>query len=201
MKRKLKLGMGLILAMSVMLTACGSNTDKAGQEAASKTAEEMQDTQGADNSQADAEPISVFGQFKAETIDGDEVNEEIFSEKKLTMVNIWGTFCGPCIREMPDLGELNREYADKGFQIVGIISDVNKASDETALEVIEATKADYTHIVASEDIQRGILSQIQLVPTTIFVDENGMQVGGAYFGAKEKDDWAAIIDELLGEVE
>lgn len=197
-KLNVKFGMGLILAMSVMLTACGSSTDVS--KGTENQTEESQGTEAVQD-EAETDPVSVFGEFKAETINGEEVSEEIFGEKKLTMVNIWGTFCGPCIREMPDLGELNREYADKGFQIIGIISDVSKASDETALDVIETTKADYTHIIAAGDIQSGILSQVQGVPTTIFVDENGMQVGEVYFGAKEKKDWAEIIDELLGEVE
>ena len=45
--------------------------------------------------------------FETVDIDGNKVSSaDIFSKHKLTMVNIWGTFCGPCIREMPDLEEL-----------------------------------------------------------------------------------------------
>ena len=94
----------------------------------------------------------VFGEFTSYTQQGEEVSQEIFSQADLTMVNIWGTFCTPCISEMPDLGELAQEYADQGLAIVGIISDVQNAGDETAQEIIDATGADYTHIVLSQEL-------------------------------------------------
>lgn len=119
------------------------------------------------------------------------------------MVNIWGTFCGPCIREMPDLGELSREYADKGFQMVGIISDVSQPEDETALEIVDKTEADYTHLVIPDDanMQYRILRNAQVVPTTIFLDKNGNQVGETYPGAKSKKQWIAVIDKMLEKVQ
>ena len=116
------------------------------------------------------------------------------------MVNIWGTFCGPCIREMPDLGELSREYSDRGVQVVGLVSDVGEAKNEKAEEIVSTTKADYTHIIASQDLMSGILSSVNVVPTTIFVDKEGNQVGDVYSGARDKAEWAGIIDKLLGEI-
>lgn len=47
--------------------------------------------------------------FTATDFKGNPVTSEIFAKNKLTMVNIWGTFCGPCIREMPDLARINKE--------------------------------------------------------------------------------------------
>ena len=47
------------------------------------------------------EPVSttlgetVFGAFTTTSIDGEPVDYQVFSESKLTMVNIWATFCGP----------------------------------------------------------------------------------------------------------
>lgn len=148
------------------------------------------------------EKNDVFGEFQTKTLDGEDVDQELFGKSDLTMVNIWGTFCGPCIREMPDLGELSREYADKGFQMVGIISDVSQPEDETALEIVESTKADYTHLVIPKDanMQYRILKNAQVVPTTIFLDKNGNQIGDTYPGAKSKKQWTAIIDEMLGKV-
>ena len=157
--------------------------------------------------QADAENETdkneIFGEFKTKTLDGKDVNQDIFAEADLTMVNIWGTFCGPCIREMPDLGELSREYADKGFRMVGIISDVSQPEDETALEIVDKTEADYTHLVIPDDanMQYRILRNAQVVPTTIFLDKNGNQVGETYPGAKSKKQWIAVIDKMLEKVQ
>lgn len=162
-----------------------------------------QQAEAQDEGAGDAvEKNDVFGEFQTKTLDGEDVDQELFGKSDLTMVNIWGTFCGPCIREMPDLGELSREYADKGFQMVGIISDVSKPGDETALEIVESTEADYTHLVIPKDanMQYRILKNAQVVPTTIFLDKDGNQIGDTYPGARSKKQWTAIIDEMLGKV-
>ena len=52
--------------------------------------------------------------FETTDIDGNQVSSaDIFSQHKITMVNIWGTFCGPCIDEMPDLEVLSGRLAEK----------------------------------------------------------------------------------------
>ena len=142
----------------------------------------------------------LFGNFETVTLEGETVTQEIFAEADLNMVNIWGTFCGPCIREMPELGELSDEYADKGVQIMGMLTDVTDPEDETAHLIVDETKADYTHLVLSQDLVDHYLSQVQAVPTTVFVDSEGNQVGEVYTGARSKEDWSAIVDELLGTI-
>lgn len=158
----------LILSLVLVLTACGSKP--AGSSTENKAEETTEDDSGSQASK------TVFGTFESKTLDGEDVSQDIFSKADLTMVNIWGTFCGPCIKEMPELGELSRQYADKGVQIVGLISDVSDPGDETAEDIISTAKADYTHIVASNDLQNGILKEVYAVPTTYFVDKDGNQV-------------------------
>ena len=185
----------------------GSVISKSAGEDTAEKADENVDKAQTDGQQTDAEDESdkneIFGEFKTKTLDGKDVNQDIFAEADLTMVNIWGTFCGPCIREMPDLGELSREYADKGFRMVGIISDVSQPEDETALEIVDKTEADYTHLVIPDDanMQYRILKNAQVVPTTIFLDKNGNQVGENYPGAKSKKQWIAVINKMLEKVQ
>ena len=173
----------------------------AGQDQQTESQEKSQDQQA--DAENETDKNEIFGEFKTKTLDGMDVNQDIFAEADLTMVNIWGTFCGPCIREMPDLGELSREYADKGFRMVGIISDVSQPEDETALEIVDKTEADYTHLVIPDDanMQYRILRNAQVVPTTIFLDKNGNQVGETYPGAKSKKQWIAVIDKMLEKVQ
>lgn len=149
----------------------------------------------------------ILSQFSTQDLDGETVDQDILEDYEVTMVNVWATYCSPCIQEMPDLGELSEEYDDEGVQIIGLVSDV-LASDGTvdseqlalAQEIVNTTSAYYTHIVPSTDLYP-LLSQITSVPTTFFVDENGKQVGSAYLGAKDKEDWEAILDQILAEVD
>ncbi|MCJ7856562.1 redoxin family protein [Lachnospiraceae bacterium NSJ-143] len=148
----------------------------------------------------------LMSSFETTDTNGNKVDQSIFSDYDLTMVNVWTTYCGYCLEEMPDLAEVNKEYADKGVRVVGLVSDVidmdgslNSGQLELANEIIEKTGANYLHIVPSDDLM-GILYQISSVPATFFVDSSGNQVGYLYTGPNDKDGWSDIIDELLLEV-
>lgn len=147
--------------------------------------------------------IPLLNAFSATDIDGNVVDQQIFSGHKLTMVNIWATFCSPCIREMPDLAQLNTAYGED-FQVVGIVIDITdqylqvlpeKKAD--AVQIIAETGADYLHLMPSESLYRAILGNVSSVPVTVFVDESGNQVGSAYIGSRSKTEWATIIEPLL----
>lgn len=149
----------------------------------------------------------ILSRFSSKDIDGKTYDQSVFSGKKVTMLNIWGTFCPPCIQEMPDLGELNKEYAGKGFQIIGVVTDVTDRNSspipsqiKQAKDIIAKTKADYLHLLPSDSLNSAILYYVQAIPFTIFVDENGNQIGTAYMGRKTKRDWDTIIKALLDSV-
>lgn len=225
MYKKIK-GLLLCVAAIGVLAGCGAEPqkgeavqketpeEKTGPKAETKAdAEEKSDTEAEVKTETDTDS-DTDGDAKADTtsgtdaemawsftatdLDGNEVTETVLSEKKLTMVNYWATFCGPCLREMPDLGELNEEYADKGFQIIGIVTDVAGDKNlDTAIEVVAETGASYLHLPLSQELFNGPVSSVMAVPTTVFVDAQGKQVGEIVMRAKEKDDWAALIDAYL----
>ncbi len=150
--------------------------------------------------------VTVFEDFTAQDLDGNPVDESIFADCDVTMINLWGTFCGPCLQEMPDLGEIADEYADKGFQIVGICTDAVNLDGEILEDVVETAKADaqetgadYLHIVPVGEIFTDLLPRVTGVPTTIFVDSKGQQIGLADIGAKDKDAWIQVIEEKLAQ--
>ena len=142
--------------------------------------------------------------FTATDLNGRIVTSEIFEKNKVTTLNIWGTFCGPCIREMPDLAKLNEANKGKGVEVVGIVVDildrkgnVDSRIKSSAETIIAQTGANYTNIVPSKEMLNGLLKNIQAVPATIFVDSNGNQIGEVFLGSKSQKDWQKIIDEIL----
>lgn len=192
--KKMKYLVFMLMAV-LLLAACGKSEEVVEEDITESV--EAEETTEEENEQ---EPVKLFGVFDTQTLDGEPVTEEIWGEADLTMVNIWGTFCGPCIAEMPDLGEISREYADRGFQIVGMVCDVMEPGNETALEIVSETKADYTHVVASEDLTMNALQYVSSVPTTVFLDKEGDVVGEVYSGARDKASWELIINQYLAEV-
>ncbi|WP_242945470.1 TlpA family protein disulfide reductase [Hespellia stercorisuis] len=124
----------------------------------------------------------------------------MFAEKELTVVNLWGTFCGPCIREMPELGELAKEYDGSDVQIIGIPVDVSDEETlKTAQDIVAQTGANYLHLVPNKELYNIYLKNVSAVPETIFVDKTGTIVGNAV-GARDKDSWKKLIDDTLKKV-
>lgn len=150
---------------------------------------------------------TVFGTFSTIDSDGNPVNEQIFGNEKLTMVNIWATFCSPCVEEMSELSQLKKEF-NQDFQIVGMVADAADKNGnilldkkEEVLRIIEVTQVDYRNLFPSRSLNKAYLDDVQSVPETIFVDENGKQIGEKYFGAKNKTEWKAIVEALLESME
>lgn len=142
-----------------------------------------------------------FKEFEAYNLDVETVNQDILKGYDLTMINIWGTFCSPCIREMPDLGEISREYQDKGFQLIGIPVDVgDDKALEKARQIVEKTGADYLHILPSQDLADIYLNQVTAVPETLFVDGTGTIIESVV-GSRSRADWETLIDGLLEKVQ
>lgn len=139
--------------------------------------------------------------FEGQDTEGNIISSSILSESKITMVNIWATYCNPCLREMPGLGELAKEYDAEDFQIIGIISDVQEGAPEKTLEyavrLIEQTGADYPHLLLNESLYRALLTEVNAVPATFFLDENGT-ILDMVVGSMEKAAWEEKINELLG---
>lgn len=154
-----------------------------------------------------AESVGFDALYGINAVDGSPVTADVLSGHKLTMINVWATYCNPCISEMPELGKLNAAYAEKGFQIIGVISDANASeapdadSQAYAQVIIDQTGADYLHLIPGEGLLRGTLAEVTAVPTTYFVDENGLPVGDVLVGSRSYEDWAAIVDGLLASLE
>lgn len=152
------------------------------------------------------ENAGIMSSFSTTDLEGNPIDESLLEQYDLTMVNVWTTNCGYCLKEMPDLGELAAEYESKGVRILGMVADVfnsdgsiSESQMETARQIVTQTKADYPHIIPSQELY-GILASVSAVPTTFFVDSQGRQVGSAYAGAQDKNGWIDIIERTLLEV-
>lgn len=194
--------LGISLAGMLALGACSSANQTTGTDTSGQGTTDAQS-----GSAQTTEQAGVLSSFSATDLEGNTVDQSIFADYDLTMVNVWATFCSPCINEMPDLGELAQEYADKKVQIIGLASDVlntdgtiSEEQVQTARDIVEQTGANYLHLLPSEDLY-GVLGQISAVPTTFFVDNEGAQVGSAIVSAQSKDKWTQTIDEMLAEVQ
>ena len=193
------------LALCLLLAACGGEDQSSGDVTQQQTTQSQTET-GTDTSTAASDSTGVLSSFSTQTLAGETVDNTMLSGYPVTMVNVWATFCGPCLDEMPDLGTLAAEYADKGVQIVGLVSDVLNADAtidqeqvDLAKEIVSSTGANYPHLLPSAELIQSVLMNTQVVPTTFFVDETGKQIGDTITGAKSIDQWRSILDAMLAE--
>ena len=213
MKKKI---LCLLCMVLIAMGGCGGSAAQQEEKELSKSVpnEEITEESVEETNTDDAGRATIqMGEFEAETLSKEAATQEIFEKSQLTMLNIWATFCGPCIQEMEGLGELNREYDSQKFQIVGLISDVYSQEQseeiqkvieenmETARVIIDATKADYTHLLLNQPLWEKLGGYMQYVPTTIFLDSEGRQVGEIYSSAHSKEEWKENIDGVLSEME
>lgn len=139
-------------------------------------------------------------------IDGKEFSGKDFSDYDLTMVNVFATWCSPCVQEIPDLAEIQKEMKDKGVNIVGVVTDTvdqtgeNQEALEKAKLIRERSKAEYPFLIPDKSNFNGRLSGIQAFPETFFVDKNGQIVGETYSGSHNKKAWLEIIEKELAKV-
>lgn len=184
----------VLLSMS-MLGGCAKRDIEEGRDDMSGL--EWESVSSVDQEEA-AEPVV----FEGKDMEGNAVSSDIFGNAKITMVNVWATYCNPCLREMPELGELANEYEEGDFQLIGIISDVQEGAAQedldAAAKLIEQTKADYSHLLLNESLYLALLMEVRAVPTTFFIDEDGV-VLDVVIGARDKTAWKEKIDGFLEE--
>ena len=139
-------------------------------------------------------------------IDGKEFSGKDFSDYDLTMVNVFATWCSPCVQEIPDLAEIQKEMKDKGVNIVGVVTDTvdqtgeNQEALEKAKLIRERSKVEYPFLIPDKSNFNGRLSGIQAFPETFFVDKKGQIVGETYSGSHNKKAWLEIIEKELAKV-
>ena len=85
---------------------------------------------------ADAEPVTLTPITDLATVAKLVKNDDQTKVKGPMLVNLWATWCGPCVAELPELVEMNRMYRGRGFRLATISLDEPGKKDE-ALAMLE----------------------------------------------------------------
>ena len=111
---------------------------------------------------------------------------------KLTVLDFWASWCGPCRVDSPNLVKVYNTYKDKGLAIVGISLDQQKESWKKA---IDNDKLDWTHVsyLKRWDDPIAAIYGVRSIPQLFLLDENGVVI------AKERHatDFIPVLDKIL----
>ena len=191
-KKILILGMALMLAAGI--SACNASSKTSSSEATT-TESKQADAKAEDSKQAESDKEDKkFPEFTAKTVSGEDISSDLFKESKLTVVNVWGSWCGPCVQEIPELQKLYESMKDKDVNVIGLAQDAGTDLDAVK-EIIDKNKVTYQNIVpegATEDFVMSLMA----FPTTFFVDSD-RNIVGVIQGGRNLEAFTAAVEGVL----
>ena len=202
LRKKLLQALSILGMCSVIIAGgCASGEDSSSKLKEDAAQEEKADQEVLDAGGSEASDGGSLGEFSMEDVNGETYTQEMFADHDLTMINVFTTWCSPCIREIPDLEKLSKEMEDQGVQVVGIVLDVAGNADEETIEkakfLAEKTGAAYPFLIPDAGYLNGRLAGISAVPETFFADKEGNIVGKTYSGSRSFEDWKGIVEKEL----
>jgi len=137
---------------------------------------------------------SMAPEFSAPNPEGTNVSLKE-SLGKVTIIDFWASWCGPCRRENPNVVALYNEFHPKGLNIIGVSLDKPEAK-EAWIQAIATDKLTWPQVSNLKFWEDPIAKMygVQAIPATFILDANGKIVARDLRGAELK----AKIQELLG---
>lgn len=117
---------------------------------------------------ASAEPMAAPA-FALKNAQGKTVRLEDY-KGKVVLINFWATWCGPCQSEMPELVKLQKKYAAKGFQILGVTYESEKPL--AVNRVAKKFAINYPLLFGSEELSKQYRIE-EVLPVSIIIDGEG----------------------------
>jgi peroxiredoxin len=114
---------------------------------------------------------------------------------KVVLLNFWATWCVPCSAEVPLLVEFQREYRDRGFEVLGVSLDED--GWKSVKPYIDARHVNYPVMIGNGDIARAY-GGLESVPMTLIIDKSG-RIAVTHVGLCRKDEYEADIRAVLNE--
>jgi thiol-disulfide isomerase/thioredoxin len=141
-------------------------------------------------------------QMQFSALDFDDKPFELSSVygKRLILVNIWATWCPPCVRELPDLAKLAKNNDD--IAVVGVLLDGfdtnKKLKDESAIsaarDLIATSEVEYQNVIINDEISSTYTDELEYIPTTFVLDENGV-ILDTLIGSNDYTSWVKVISK------
>ncbi len=170
--------------------------DDTAQDSSDDTAQNAdQDT--SDDPLKDVPKFGDFYEFETTTVAGDTITHDLFKDYKLTMVNVWETWCPPCVAEMPYLQKVY-EGLPEGANLITVSGDAI-SEPELAEDILTQAGATFDTIVMDYNVYQSLYPRLIAFPTTFFVDSEGNIVGDPITGLPQGGS-GDITEQYLAEI-
>ena len=92
---------------------------------------------------------------------------------KVLFVNLWATWCGPCRMETPELVKLNKEFRDRGVEMIGLSTEDPDASAQSVSDFVREYKVDYQIGWATREVALGLMQGRTNIPQSFIIARDG----------------------------
>lgn len=167
MKKKIALLIAVLLLITGLFTACGGT--------------------GSKNTNSKIK----ISKFNTTNLYDKKITHETLVAYDLTMINIFATWCNPCIEELPELTKVH-SMLPKNVNLIGICGDAGDDAETLALakEIVETNKVTFDVLIPDENLQSSIMANIDYYPTTLLFDSKGNLVTAPIEGVPDAEDVA-----------
>lgn len=130
-------------------------------------------------------------EFTSNDPSGNPVKLSDLLGKSYLLIDFWAAWCGPCRRENPNVVKTYHQYKDKGFHVLGVSLDKNKAAWEAAIEKDGLT---WTHVsdLRHWNSEAAALYGVRAIPSNLLVDRDGVIVARNLRG----EELGKVLEEL-----
>lgn len=123
----------------------------------------------------------VLPDFKVRAVNGMPISVLEYAKKgKLTLIDFWASWCGPCEAEIPNMKKVYDAFHDKGFNIIGVATDNDERAWQNALA---RDKTPWLHGRDVIDKAWGVIFTLGTIPGYALVDGEGKFIA---FSARSK---------------
>lgn len=183
----------LVLAVSITIVGCSSETNKENAQVQDEVSkEENIVSPPEETSVEDSVPEIASGKlapnFTLKNLKGEEVSLEDY-RGKLVLVNFWATWCKYCDMEMPNLQRLDEENEDL------VVLAVNVQEDKETVEAYIEKGGYEFEVVLDEEGEIATMYLVYGLPNSYFIDEEGILLGRVP-GAMTYDQMVQVLDSI-----
>jgi thiol-disulfide isomerase/thioredoxin len=122
--------------------------------------------------------------FSATSIHNQLINNKTLSGKNVLLI-FWATWCGPCMKEIPDLKQINEEYKEDNLDMVSVSLDSDSLK---MINVVSEKKLSWIQIFKSKSMRESF--RINPIPAMFLIDEKGLII----FNSVSKESGQSIAD-------
>jgi len=115
---------------------------------------------------------------------------------KVVLLDFWGTFCGPCVEEMPVLVKLAKEYESRGVTFLApSLDDPERALVEVGVFIDRQVPGLAPYAAFGNDASANAFG-VRALPTMVVIDRSG-KVIATYIGSASEREWRSRIESAL----